>query len=191
MKYFQIFAALILTGSFTIACAENSRRDVTTAGHQGRLFEGWACAPELAMIRQRVSPAHYCRGKIQDHLYFEIQARASENSIRANSAVWKQATCRQAARLQLEADAISRIVELVISRESGVSDSGPSIHVYPEERTGIAGAAGIYECRAAAVKTILFSRSPDWSECSCMGYMKIHGGRKGLDALVKRVKRRL
>ena len=62
MKRIWIVAS-ILSVAFMLQCASGAndgRRDATSVGADGWVFEGWACAPDTAEALIGYSPAKYC-----------------------------------------------------------------------------------------------------------------------------------
>ena len=49
---------------------------------------------------------------------------------------------------------------------------------------------GVYDCCSVDPKTgicTVFGKQPDWTECSCVGYVKFPGGKQGLYKEVRKI----
>ena len=53
--------AILAVFALAYCGAGDSRRDATTVGSDGWVFEGWACAPDAAKALEGLSPAEYCQ----------------------------------------------------------------------------------------------------------------------------------
>ena len=194
MKKLLIAVALIsVVGTFAQCKVDDgNRRDATSTG-RGWIFEGWACAPDSAKALEGLSPAHYCKGKDKkemDYLYMKFSARASQKAIQMNSIGMKQTTCREAARLQVAADGLAKILGEYLEKASGVSDGQSTGVAIIAQTKGIMKGVGIFDCCSIDEKTgrcTKIGEPEKWVECQCVGYMKFPGGQDGLVAQAKRV----
>ncbi len=181
---------VFLLAAAATACAKDSRRDATTVGHHGWVFEGWACAPEPAMIKKRMSPAHYCAGKPAEFLYVKFTARAADKVIGAGNENAKQASCRAIARRHIKNGGIAKILDDIFHKTCTpyhVEPPGPAIRKTLKK----AGPPGIYDCCAIDQYTgrcAASAEDEDWRECSCVAYLRFPGGRKGFEEAIKKAK---
>lgn len=187
MKKSLIVCASLI--AFVVSCGSNDggRRDATTVGKNGWIFEGWACAPDAAAAKRGESPAEYCKGKEKeyDYLYMKFSARASDKAIKANSVAMKQSTCREAARLQVAGDGLKKILGEYLEQASGVSDGQSTGSVIVSESKGIIKGVGVYDCCSLNNETGICANvgEPEtWEECQCVGYLRYMGGQKALEA---------
>ena len=195
MKKLLILASLVAFVGMLAQCAKTDpdRRNATTVGKSGWIFEGWACAPDSAKALEGKSPAHYCakvEKKDKDYLYMKFSARASQKAIQMNSIGMKQTTCREAARLQVAADGLAKILGEYLEKASGVSDGQSTGVAIIAQTKGIMKGVGIYDCCSIDEKTgrcAEIGQKENWVECQCVGYMKFPGGQDGLVAQAKRV----
>lgn len=194
-RKFSLFAAL--TGALILATAcgggDDGRRDATTVGAQGWVFEGWACPPDAAKAKAGLSPAEYCQDDSnKDYLYMKFTARASERAIRAGSIAMKQTTCRRASRDLVAGDGLSKIIGDYVEQASGVSDGQSTGQAIVTQTAGKISGIGLYDCCSLNSQT---GRCADpaegdnetWEECQCVGYMKYPGGQKAFEALAEEV----
>ena len=178
--------ALVL---FVNCGGDKSRRDATTVGKHGWVFEGWACAPNAAKAKLGQSPAEYCEddGK-NDYLYMKFSAAASQKAIDTGRLAQMMATCREAARLQVAGDGLAKIIGEYLEKASGVSDGqSTGVAIVSQTRGKIRG-VGIYDCCAIDNDTGACTepgKKEDWSQCMCVGYMKFPGGQKGFETMAK------
>ncbi len=191
-KSLMIAGGILAAVMLTTQCGggDDGRRDATTVGKNGWIFEGWACAPDAAMALKGQSPAHYCKGKKAEYLYMKFSSRASDKAIRLNSPGMKQSTCREASRLQVAADGLAKILGEQLEKASGVSDGQSTGVAIISQTKGIMNGVGVYDCCAVNVETgrcAEIGEKEDWKECQCVGYMKFPGGKKGLETKAKRI----
>lgn len=185
---------LIAVSAVLISCGgpKDSRRDATTVGKNGWIFEGWACAPDTAAAKRGESPAEYCQGKPTkdlDYLYMKFSARASEKAIKQNSVAMKQSTCREAARLQVSGDALRKVIGEYIEQASGVSDGQSTGSVIVSESKGSISGTGVYDCCSLNNDTGICVNEGEvetWTECQCVGYMRYTGGQKAFESVAKK-----
>ena len=106
-----LIPAILAVFALAYCGAGDSRRDATTVGSDGWVFEGWACAPDAAKALEGLSPAEYCQDDDnKDYLYLKFSARASQQAIQNGSIAMKQTTCRRAARDLVAGDGLSKII---------------------------------------------------------------------------------
>jgi len=194
MKKILLAAALLGAVTYTISqCGGNeARRDATTVGKKGWVFEGWACAPDTTKAMQGQSPAQYCQGsKKNDYLYMKFSAAASEKAINTGRIAQMMATCREAARLQVAGDGLAKIIGEYIEKASGVSDGqSTGVAIVSQTRGRIKG-VGLYDCCAIDNKTancVKPGQPEKWEQCMCVGYMKFPGGRKAFESMAEKAK---
>ncbi len=187
--------AIAFLAMFSFACGpKDMRRDATSVGEEGWVFEGWACAPDTAKAKQGLSPADYCKGDTKnfDYLYLKFSARASEKSIAQNSIAMKQTTCRRAARDLVAGDGLSKILGDYLEQASGVSDGQSTGQVIVAQSQGLVSGVGIYDCCSLDQRTGRCARKGEpetWEDCQCVGYLKYPGGQKAFEAKVREVTR--
>ena len=190
---------IVFTLSLSIAlltwfCSGNLsqiRRDATTVGAEGWVFEGWACAPDSAKARQGLSPADYCKNDSKkDYLYLKFTARASKKAIQAASIAMKQSTCRRAARDLVAGDGLSKVLGDYIEQASGVQDGQSTGQTIVSQTRGKISGIGLYDCCSINQKN---GRCADprrdeaetWEECQCVGYFRYPGGKRAFEAKVE------
>jgi len=189
----SLLAIVALSGMiFFVACGGgDSRRDATTVGSDGWVFEGWACAPDAAKALEGQSPANYCNDDDKkDYLYLKFSARASERAIRADSIAMKQTTCRRAARDLAAGDGISKILGDYIEQASGVADGQSTGQAIVAQSAGRISGIGLYDCCSLDEKTGRCADRGDpetWAECQCVAYFKYPGGQKAFEAQVEEI----
>ncbi len=183
---------LVAISAILVSCGpSDSRRDATTVGKNGWIFEGWACAPDTAAAKRGESPAEYCKGKDKkdlDYLYMKFSARASEKAIKQNSVAMKQSTCREAARLQVSGDALRKVIGEYLEQASGVSDGQSTGSVIVSESKGSISGTGVYDCCSLNNDTGICVGDGEvetWVECQCVGYMRYAGGQKAFESKAK------
>jgi hypothetical protein len=192
MKQFSILAAL-LSLTFATYCGggNDGRRDATTVGAEGWVFEGWACAPDAAKAKAGLSPAEYCQDDDKkDYLYLKFSARSSERAIRAGSIAMKQTTCRRAARDLVAGDGLSKILGDYVEQASGVSDGQSTGHAIVTQSAGKISGIGLYDCCSLNQQTGRCAKDNDpetWEDCQCVGYFKYPGGQRAFEATVQEV----
>ena len=178
------------TRSSSSRSRRSSRRDATTVGKYGWVFEGWACAPNASRARRGISPAQYCRRKPQNYLYMKFSAAASQRAIDSGRTAMMMSTCREAARLQIAGDGLAKILGEYLEKASGVSDGQSSGVAIVSQSRGIMRGVGIYDCCAIDNNTGRCARpgkKEDWSQCMCVGYMRFAGGKRGFEAMARRI----
>ncbi|BDA77079.1 LipL21 lipoprotein [Leptospira kobayashii] len=189
-KSLIVMASLV---AFIVSCGGgDSRRDATTVGKNGWIFEGWACAPDAAAGKEGKSPAEYCKGKEKEfeYLYMKFSARASAKAINEKSIAMKKSTCREAARLQVAGDGLKKILGEYLEQASGVSDGQSTGSVIVSESKGKISGLGIYDCCSLNKDTgacAEVGEQESWEECDCVGYMRYAGGQKALETKAKEV----
>ncbi|HMU82279.1 MAG TPA: lipoprotein LipL21, partial [Leptospiraceae bacterium] len=123
MKKWYLIGAIALS-SMVLYCGgsgNDARRDATSTGPDGWIFEGWACAPDAAKALLKQSPAQYCQDdKPKDFLYMKFSAAASQNAIDKGMVAMKQSTCRKAAKDQISSDGLAKILGEYLEQASGV-----------------------------------------------------------------------
>lgn len=175
-------ASTVVAMTWVASCggSGSSRRDATTVGADGWIFEGWACAPDAAAARRGESPAEYCEGKDKkemDYLYMKFPAAASERSIASGRQSMMASTCRAAALTQVKGDNLAKIVGEYVETVGGTSDGQSTGEAIIRQSSGIVKGTGIYDC--CAVDENLNCAEEDeqnWEQCMCVGYMRYPGG---------------
>lgn len=188
-----VFLASILLALSLISCkGDNSRRDATTVGKYGWVFEGWACAPDTAAAKRGESPADYCKDKKKfDHLYLKFGAVASERAIASGRLMQMMSTCRDAALTQIKGDGISKLIGDYLEQASGVQDGQSTGVAILRQSQGLISGVGVYDCCAIdpTKGTCIKEGEPEnWEQCMCVGYMHIKGGQKGLNTAAEKAK---
>ncbi len=184
-----LFTAFILT---QCGGGNESRRDATTVGSEGWVFEGWACAPDTAAARRGESPADYCRKvtkKKWDYLYMKFSAVASDRAIRSGRMAQMMATCRDAALTQVKGDGLSKLVGDYLEQASGVADGqSTGVAIVRQGRGKIRG-VGLYDCCAMDGRTGQCAEpgNENWEQCLCVGYLRFPGGQQALESFAEDV----
>jgi hypothetical protein len=183
------FAPALLVLLAAVSCGSgDSRRDATTVGSEGWVFEGWACAPDASKALQGLSPANYCGDDDnKDYLYLKFSARASERAIRAGSIAMKQTTCRRAARDLVAGDGLSKVLGDYLEQASGVSDGQSTGQAIIAQSQGRVSGIGLYDCCSlnAEGRCAKEGEPETWEDCQCVGYFKYPGGQRAFEAVVK------
>lgn len=194
MNRFSI-VAILLAVAFGFQCGGggDARRDATTVGAEGWVFEGWACAPDAAKAKSGLSPAEYCDDDSKkDYLYLKFAARASQRAITARSIAMKQTTCRRAARDLVAGDGLSKILGDYVEQASGVSDGQSTGQAIVTQSAGKISGIGLYDCCSLNQDTGRCANPKDgdaetWEDCQCVGYFKYPGGQKAFEAQVEEI----
>lgn len=191
MKKLILIVSMALTLA-AVSCGggDDSRRNATSVGSDGWVFEGWACAPDTAKALKGLSPADYCTDQTQnDYLYMKFSARASDKAIQAGSQAMMQTTCREAARLLVAGDGLAKIVGEQVEKASGVSDGQSTGVAIVAQVRGQVGGIGTYNCCAldkATGRCIPASAEREnWEECQCVGFMKFPGGQQKFESFAR------
>lgn len=169
------------------------RRDATTVGPEGWVFEGWACAPDTAKASKGLSPADYCKNdRKKDYLYLKFTARASEKAIQVASIAMKQSTCRRAARDLVAGDGLSKVLGDYIEQASGVQDGQSTGQTIVSQTRGKISGVGLYDCCSLNQTTGRCAdprrnEAENWEECQCVGYFRYPGGKRAFEAKVEEV----
>ncbi|MCB1323063.1 MAG: lipoprotein LipL21 [Leptospiraceae bacterium] len=181
--------AILIPLMMAMSCGGgDARRDATTVGASGWIFEGWACAPDSSEALKGNSPAEYCDDvdeEDKDYLYMKFSARASSRAIRENSIAMKQSTCRDAALTQVKGDGLSKIVGDYLEQASGVSDGQSTGVAIIRQSQGKIRGIGLYDCCSLNPSTGRCAESDEpetWEECQCVGYLRYPGGRDAFKA---------
>lgn len=183
----KILALSVIALSIGLAqCGGNdSRRDATTVGEAGWVFEGWACAPDAALAKKGQSPADYCtEDKPKDYLYMKFPAAASQRAIDSGRLAMMMSTCRDAALTQIKGDGLSKIIGDYLEQASGVSDGQSTGVAIVRQSQGLIRGAGVYDCCAIDNDTgscVKPGEKENWEQCMCVGYMKFPGGQKAFE----------
>lgn len=166
--------------------AGDSRRDATTVGTEGWVFEGWACAPDAARALRGESPANYCQDDDKkDYLYIKFSARASQQAIQNGSIAMKQTTCRRAARDLVAGDGLSKIIGDYLEQASGVADGQSTGFAIVAQNRGKIKGIGLYDCCSLDPRgtgCVEAGTNETWEDCMCVGYLKFPGGQKAFEA---------
>ena len=192
MKKFLVLIVGISLALMVVSCGgDNSRRDATTVGKDGWIFEGWACAPD-ASANPGQSPAQYCKKvdkKQHEYLYVKFSAAASDKAIRSGRLTQMMSTCRDAALTQVKGDGLSKLIGDYLEQASGVSDGQSTGVAILRQSQGLIKGAGVYDCCAVDGKTgkcVKEGEDENWEQCMCVGYMRIPGGQKGLETMAEK-----
>jgi hypothetical protein len=194
MRILNLFAVLAIS-LFIASCGggHQDRRDATSVGEAGWIFEGWACAPNAVKAQQGLTPAQYCQAvdeKEHTYLYLKFSAVASENSIRSGRLASMMATCRDAALTQVKGDGISKLIGDYLEQASGVQDGQSTGVAILRESKGLIKGVGLVDCCAIDDKTakcVKPGEPENWEQCLCVGYMNFPGGQKALETLAEKV----
>lgn len=187
-KFLVVLTSSAILALVLASCGEKDyRRDATTVGEHGWVFEGWACAPDTAAAKRGQSPAEYCTGDSDDfdYLYMKFSARASDKAINAGSIAMKQTTCRRAARDLIAGDGLSKILGDYMEQASGVSDGQSTGQVIVAQSSGLVRGVGVYDCCSLDNRTGICAKKGEpelWEDCQCVGYMKYPGGKKAFES---------
>lgn len=192
MKQLSILTMAAVLGIALIACSgtDDGRRNATSVGSDGWVFEGWSCAPNTNEALKGNSPAEYCDGEDNNYLYLKFTARASARAIARNSVAMKQSTCRRAARDQVAGDGLSKILGDAIEQASGVVDGESTGHAIIAQSQGLVRGVGIYNCCSLnnrSGKCAKAEEAETWEECQCVGYMKFPGGQDAFESAVEKI----
>ena len=190
MKKVLFIAACLMAVSLFFQCgADNSRRDATSTGKFGWIFEGWACAPDSAKALEGQTPAQYCKDDPKkDYLYMKFSAAASQVAIDSGRLAQMMATCREAARLQVAGDGLAKIIGEFIEKASGVSNGQSTGVAIVSQTKGKISGIGVYDCCSIDNDTgacTVQGKKEDWSQCMCVGYLKFPGGQKSFETMAK------
>ena len=189
-KTVSLLSILFLLGAFHCAGGD-SRRDATTVGSSGWVFEGWACAPDTVLAKQGQSPAEYCADvdkKQQDYLYMKFAAAASERAIQTGRMAQMMSTCRDAALTQIKGDGLSKVVGDYLEQASGVADGQSTGVAIIRQSKGKISGLGLYDCCAIDNDTgdcVEKGKSQNWEQCMCVGYMRFPGGQEGFMSMAQ------
>ncbi len=184
--FFTFFIVLIVW--YCSGSGSQVRRDATTVGAEGWVFEGWACAPDSAKARLGMSPADYCKDeRKKDYLYLKFTARSSERAIQIGSIAMKQSTCRRAARDLVAGDGLSKVLGDYLEQASGVQDGQSTGQTIITQTRGKISGIGLYDCcsinqatgRCADARR---DQAETWEECQCVGYFRYPGGKRAFAA---------
>jgi len=186
MKNFLVLGVVALSIGLAQCGGDNARRDATTVGKAGWVFEGWACAPNAALAKQGQSPAEYCKEGVQpfDYIYMKFSAAASQRAIDSGRLAQMMSTCRDAALTQVKGDGLSKIIGDYIEQASGVSDGQSTGVAIVRSSQGLLKGAGVYDCCAIDNDTgacVKEGEKENWEQCMCVGYMKFPGGQKAFE----------
>lgn len=191
----KVFLTLASIALIVSSCGgKDMRRDATSVGEQGWVFEGWACAPDTAAAKRGESPADYCKGDSSkfDYLYMKFSAVASEKAIKSGRIAQMQATCRQAAKDQIAGDGLSKVIGDYLEKASGVSDGQSTGQVIVSQTQGNIKGIGVYDCCSLDGNTGLCAKKGEpetWEQCQCVGYMKFPGGQKAFESAAREASR--
>lgn len=187
MKKILMLSVIALSIGLAGCGGSNERRDATTVGKAGWIFEGWACAPDSAKALLGESPASYCKDdKAKDYLYMKFSAAASQKAIDSQRTAQMMSTCRDAALTQIKGDGLSKIIGDFLEQASGVSDGQSTGVAIVRQSKGLIKGVGIYDCCAINNDTGEClekgsEKAGAWAQCMCVGYLKFPGGQKGFE----------
>ncbi|MDX1958183.1 MAG: lipoprotein LipL21 [Leptospiraceae bacterium] len=142
----------------------------------GQKFEGWAGPPE------EVSKKPF------DFFYMKKVARASEKAVNKRSGAMMQSTCVDAATTQAKGDLIGKMIGESLTGASGVSDGESTGAVVVREFNGKLKGVNVKECKPKAVATPDVPGS-EYTECECVIFVKIPGGRDAIIAKAQEVEK--
>ena len=191
MKKLLFIAACIAAISILISqCSSKNeaRRDATTVGKHGWVFEGWSCAPPAD---RKKPPSVYCEKvdeKKHTYLYMKFPARASKKAMDEGSIAMKMSTCREAARLQVAGDGLAKIIGEYLEKASGVTDGMSTGLAIVSQTKGKIKGVGIYDCCSIdndTGKCVEEGKKEEWENCMCVGYINFPGGRAGFETMAK------
>ncbi|MCB1327271.1 MAG: lipoprotein LipL21, partial [Leptospiraceae bacterium] len=186
MKKLILLATAAILGLTIAGCSGyEDRRDATTVGTEGWVYEGWSCAPNQDAALRGLSPAQYCADaepEERQYLYMIQVAAASDRAIRSGRLTQMQSTCKQAAKDQVLADALTKFLGTYLEQAAGVSDGQSTGQAIIQQNRGRVGAGiGIYDCCAVdpEMGTCAEADGPqNWEQCKCVGYMRWPGGQE-------------
>ena len=178
-KYLASLLLALLLLVVSCGTGDKSRRDHSTTGDTGWIFEGWGGPPEVRSDGK--TPAHTSP---KDWYYMKFSARASEKAIAKKSQAMMQSTCREAARLQGASDVIKKMIGETLESASGVSDGQSTGSAIISQSKGLVKGVSAYDCKAIGPKTVK-KKFDDWVECQCVISAKFEGGR---DSLITKAK---
>lgn len=188
MKKILILSVIALSIGLAGCGGSNERRDATTVGQAGWIFEGWACAPRADRALLGESPAQYCQNvKQKDYLYMKFSAAASQRAIDSGRTAMMMSTCRDAALTQIKGDGLSKIIGDFLEQASGVSDGQSTGVAIVRQSKGLIRGVGIYDCCAMNNDNgECIEKGKEtagvWAQCMCVGYLKYPGGQKGFES---------
>ena len=179
--------SILLTAGllFVVSCAgvDTGRRDATTTGTGGWIFEGWGGPP--VQSNDGKTPKDTTP---KDWYYMKFGARASAKAVAKKSQMMMLTTCREAARVQGANAVIQKMVGETLESASGVSDGESIGQVIISETKGLVKGVGAYDCKAVGPGSDPKDESKDnWEECMCVIYAKFPGGQDALVATAKKV----
>ena len=193
MKKTAVIMAVLATFALS-ACSgggTNSRRDATTTGEFGWIFEGWACQPD-AVAGKGNPPSVYCnwdenKEKPRDYLYIKVAGAPSKAALKENNIAMKLATCRQASKDQVDADGLAKVLGSILSKTSGVVDGRSTGFAIMSKVKGRISGTGIYDCCSIDNKTGACAdptkgEPEKWESCMCVGYIKYPGGKAAFES---------
>ena len=187
MRNFILIVAITSAMVLSACGGDKGRRDATTVGERGWVFEGWACGP----LADKSMPPSQIQCKKKDHLYMKFSAAASQKAIDSGRLAQMMSTCREAALLQIKGDGLSKIIGEYLEKASGVSDGqSTGVAIVASTRGKIKG-VGVYDCCAInndTGKCTKPGKRENWEQCMCVGYMKFRGGQKSFNSAAEEVK---
>lgn len=190
MKKILALSVIALSIGLAQCGGGDSRRDATTVGEAGWVFEGWACEPDAALAKQGKSPAEYCTpDKPKDYLYMKFSAAASQKAIDSGRVAMMMSTCRDAADLQIKGNGLSKIIGDYLEQASGVSDGQSTGVAIVRQSQGLISGVGVYDCCAIDNDTgscVKPGEKENWEQCMCVGYMKFPGGQKNFETMAQK-----
>ncbi|MCB1175858.1 MAG: lipoprotein LipL21 [Leptospiraceae bacterium] len=186
-------SALLVLGA-NCGSGDDGRRDATSTGKFGWIFEGWACAPDAAKALKGLSPANYCQDSDEkDHLYMKFTARASQRAVAAKSIAMMKSTCRRAAKDQASAEIYEKIKGAIIESASGVVDGESTGQAIITQLQGKVRGIGIYDCCPLNPETGAcddienIKRGEAWKECDCVAVGRLPGGKEAIEAAAEEI----
>ena len=189
---YTTLAAITALGFQQCGGDATGRRDATSTGKFGWIFEGWACKPDAAKAKQGLSPAEYCEDDAKkDYLYMKFSARASQRAVQRGSVAMMKSTCRRAARDQASAEIYAKLKGEIIENASGVVDGESTGQAIITQLKGKVRGIGVYDCCPLNPETgecddiNNIKREDKWKECDCVATAYLKGGEKSVEAMAE------
>jgi hypothetical protein len=193
MKKWSLIGVIVLSVLAMNCGAKNDgRSDATSTGPNGWVFEGWSCAPNQTKALQGLSPGQYCpEDGPNDYLYMKFSAAAEQSTIeRQDTAAiaMRQSTCRKAAKDQISADGLAKILGEYLEQASGVKNGQSTGQVIIAQNKGLIRGVGVYNCCSLMPSGSCAERgeTETWEACQCVGYLKYPGGQKAFEAAAEK-----
>jgi len=193
MKKWSLLAVIALSGLAAFCGGGgDARRDATSTGPDGWIYEGWSCAPDAGKALKGLSPAQYCKEDgPTDYLYMKFSAAAAQETIeRQDTAAiaMRNSTCRKAAKDQISSDGLAKILGEYLEQASGVKNGQSTGQVIIAQNKGIIRGVSIYNCCSLGANGVCVKAGePEtWEACQCVGVIKYPGGQKAFEAAAEK-----